>query len=159
MIDGVKIKALCVLADQAQGREVVSRPGFLMEVVRDDERLLTRFGQATFTVTYPGAIKAFHWHRRQDDVWFVSSGKALIVLYDRREDSPTYGQTETLTAGTDDWKVIVIPAGVVHGYAVLGDQPVMLFYHTTESYNARQPDEERIPYDDPTVGFDWSRYS
>ncbi|MDD5110906.1 MAG: dTDP-4-dehydrorhamnose 3,5-epimerase family protein [Patescibacteria group bacterium] len=130
-----------------------------MEVVREDERLLSHFGQTTFTVTHPGSIKAFHWHKKQDDVWFVASGHALVVLYDQREDSPTFRQTETITAGTDDYKVIVIPAGVVHGFKVLGDEPVYLFYHTTVSYQAKAPDEERIPYDDPTIGFDWSKYA
>lgn len=159
MIDGVKIKPLKVWPDAAQGREVIARPGFLMEVVREDERLLSRFGQTTFTVTHPGSIKAFHWHKNQDDVWFVASGKAFIVLHDQRENSPTFGQTETHTAGSGNYKVIVIPAGVVHGFKVLGNEPVYLFYHTTQSYNPAHPDEERIPYDDPTIGFDWSKYS
>lgn len=159
MIDGVKIKPLKVWPDVAQGRESIKQPGFLMEVVREDERLLSHFGQTTFTVTFPGTIKAFHWHRNQDDVWFVASGKALVVLYDQRENSPTFGQTETFTAGTDDYKVIVIPAGVVHGFKVLGNEPAHLFYHTNVPYNAKQPDEERMSYDDPVIGFDWSKYS
>lgn len=159
MIDGMIIKKLKVWPDAAQGREVIVHPGFLMEVVREDDGLLQRFGQTTFTVTHPGAIKAWHWHRRQDDVWFVASGKALIVLYDRRPDSPTLGVTQTLTAGTDDWKVVVIPAGVVHGYKVLGGNPVLLLYHTTQAYNPAAPDEERLPYDDPEIGFDWAKYS
>lgn len=159
MIDGVKIKALDVRGDQAQGREVMPRPGFLMEVVREDDGLLSRFGQSTFTVTYPGAIKAFHWHRQQDDVWFVASGQALLVLHDLRQSSPTRGKTQTILAGAGDYKVIVIPAGVGHGYKVLGDEPVLLFYHTTHAYHAQAPDEERIPFDDPGIGFDWSKYS
>ena len=159
MIDGVKIKPLKVWPDVSQGREAMVRPGFLMEVVREDERLLSHFGQTTFTVKYPGTIKAFHWHRNQDDVWFVASGKALIALYDRRENSPTFGQTEVLTAGTNDYKAIVIPAGVVHGFKVLGNEPVLLFYHTTTAYDTKTPDEERLSYDDPTIGFDWSKYT
>lgn len=158
MIDGVKIKVPKIWSDQAQDREVIGKPGFLMEVVREDEHLLLRFGQTTFSLTHPGAIKAFHWHRNQDDVWFIASGKALVVLYDRREGSPTFGKTEILTAGTGEYKVIVIPAGVVHGYKVLGHDPVLLFYHTTQPYNAKDPDEQRIPYDDPTIGFAWASY-
>lgn len=159
MLDGVKIKELKVRPDVAQGRESMAKPGFLMELVREDERLLSHFGQTTFTVTHPGAIKAFHWHRYQDDVWFVASGKALIVLFDRRENSPTYGQTQVVEAGTGDYKVVVIPAGVVHGFKVLGNEPVHLFYHTTAAYNPAQPDEERLPFDDPSIGFDWAKYS
>ena len=156
MIDGVKIKELTLHQDISDTPdELMTKPGFLLEVLRTDDGLLEKFGQSIFTVAYPGAIKAFHWHKNQADLWFVASGKAKIVLYDQRPDSATRGQTQVIYAGTNDYKLIVIPAGVVHGYKVIGDQPVMLFYHATESYNRDNPDEERIAYNDPRIGFDW----
>jgi dTDP-4-dehydrorhamnose 3,5-epimerase len=130
--------------------------GYLRELVRDDEGLLSRFGQTTVTKTYPGVIKAFHWHNNQDDVWYVACGHARIVMYDRRPDSPTHGQTQVVYAGEDNPLVILIPSGVAHGYQVLGNQPMILVYHTTRSYNPEDPDEERIDFDDPQIGFDWS---
>jgi dTDP-4-dehydrorhamnose 3,5-epimerase len=39
---------------------------------------------------------------------------------------------------------------------VLGNEPAGLLYHTTEAYDPADPDEERIPFDDPTIGFDWT---
>jgi len=51
--------------------------------------------------------------------------------------------------------LVVIPKGVAHGYRVLGVTPVTLFYHTTESYDPKNPDEERIDFDDKWIGFDW----
>ena len=51
--------------------------------------------------------------------------------------------------------MIVIPVGVAHGYKVVSEEPVLLFYHTTESYDPGNPDEERMPYNDPVIGFDW----
>lgn len=130
--------------------------GYFREVLRDDDNLLTRFGQTSFTKTYPGVIKAFHWHNHQDDLWYVADGMARVVLYDQRDGSSTQGQTQVIYAGEDNPVLIVIPVGVAHGYQVLGTKPVLLFYHTTQSYNPTQPDEERIPFDDPTIGFDWS---
>lgn len=156
MIDGVVVKPLVVHPDVAEAGEAITRPGFLMEVLRDDDRLLRRFGQTTFTVAYPGTIKAFHWHARQDDLWFVASGKVRVVLHDLREGSLTKGQTDVFTAGGGDYQLIVIPVGVAHGYQVIGHEPVLLFYHTTESYDPKAPDEQRIAYNDPTIGFDWS---
>ena len=129
--------------------------GYLLEVLRDDDELLERFGQTTFTVTYPGVIKAFHWHRKQYDLWFMAIGEAQVVLHDLREDSPTYKLTQVVYAGEHAPVLIVIPPGVAHGYQVLGDKPVGLFYHTTKSYDPSDPDEERIPYNDPEIGFDW----
>lgn len=155
MIDGVKIKQLKIWKDKPDLAQPDVVPGFLMEVLRADEGLLPKFGQTTFTVAYKGTIKAFHWHKKQDDLWFVAAGKAMIVLYDLREDSKTFGETQVIYAGKDDYKLIVIPAGVAHGYKVLSNEPVLLFYHTTEPYNAKAPDEERMAHDDPRIGFDW----
>ncbi len=154
-IEGVVVKELAVQQDISDTDENVAKPGFLMEVLRDDDDLLRKFGQCTFTVAYKDTIKAFHWHKKQDDLWFVASGKEHIVLHDLRQESPTCGTTETVTAGEGDYKLIVIPVGVAHGYKVVSEEPVLLFYHTTESYDPGNPDEERMPYNDPVIGFDW----
>mgnify|MGYP005851944433 CR=1 FL=1 len=130
--------------------------GYVREVLRDDDGLLERFGQTTITKTYPGVIKAFHWHKNQDDIWYVAQGMARVVMHDLRRDSPTHGETQVVHAGEDNPVLIFIPRGVAHGYQVLGDKPVLLFYHVTQSYDPDDPDEERIPFDDAQIGFDWS---
>jgi len=147
MIEGVEVKKLATFCDDR---------GFFREVLRDDDGLLSRFGQTSVTKTYPGIIKAFHWHKLQDDLWYVASGMARVVLHDLRESSKTKGETDVIFAGEENPVLIKIPTGVAHGYQVLGNQPVILFYHTTESYKKEAPDEERIPFDDPKIGFDWS---
>lgn len=154
-IEGVKIKELTVHQDIPDTDQNKTHLGFLIEILRDDDDLLKRFGQTTFTVTYEDTVKAFHWHKRQDDLWFVASGKAIIVLHDIRENSPTMGVTQMISAGDNDYKLILIPSGVAHGYKVIGKKPVLLFYHTTRSYDPLNPDEERIPWDDPEINFDW----
>lgn len=155
-IDGVIVKRLLVRQDIPDISEQVSRPGFLIEVLREDDGMLRRFGQTTFTVAHEDTIKAFHCHKEQDDLWFVATGKAAVVLFDRREDSPTYGTTQVFTAGADDYKLVLIPAGVVHGYKVVSKDSVLLFYHTTRAYDPGNPDEERIPWNDPSIDFDWN---
>jgi len=146
VIDGVVVKQCAVHGDDR---------GFLMEVVRDDEPVFRQVKQTTFTVSYPGVVKAFHWHRRQWDVWFFSAGMVQVVMYDLREGSPTHGRTDVLYMGERCPLVVAIPPGVAHGYRVLGSQPAALFYHTTERYDPAAPDEERISFDDPRIGFDW----
>jgi dTDP-4-dehydrorhamnose 3,5-epimerase len=130
--------------------------GYFREILRDDDHLLRRFGQSSVTKTYPGVIKAFHWHQDQDDLWYVVDGMARVVLYDRRPDSPTCGVTQVVYAGDDNPVLIHIPTGIAHGYQVLGHKPVVLVYYVTKAYDPRDPDEQRIPFDDPTIGFDWS---
>jgi dTDP-4-dehydrorhamnose 3,5-epimerase len=130
--------------------------GYFRELLRDDDQLLRQFGQTSITKTYPGVIKAFHWHNLQDDLWYVADGMARVVLHDLRAESPTNGVTQVVYAGEDNAVLILIPKGIAHGYQVLGNKPVLLFYHVTHSYNPKQPDEERIAFDDPKIGFDWS---
>ena len=147
MIKGVQVKKLVKYNDDR---------GFFMEVLRNDDKLMKKFGQTSFTLTYSGVIKAFHYHKKQDDLWFVAGGMAQVVLYDMRKDSKTYKETQVIFAGEDNPVLILIPIGVAHGYKVLGEKPVTLFYHTTESYNAKKPDEHRIDFDDKKIGFDWT---
>lgn len=130
--------------------------GYFREILRDDDALLACFGQTSITKTYPGVIKAFHWHADQDDLWYVADGMARVVLHDIRADSPSFKTTQVIYAGEDNPVLIYIPTGVAHGYQVLGNKPVLLFYHVTRSYDPKNPDEERISWDDPEIAFDWS---
>ena len=104
----------------------------------------------------PELIKAFHWHRRQWDYWDIVSGDARIVLVDLRPESPTRGRIQVLIAGERAPKVVAIPPLVAHGYQVLSLRDVVLCYYVTEPYDPDDPDEGRIRYDDPRIGFDWS---
>ena len=156
MISGVKIKELKVWRDKPDLKQKV-KPGVFMEILRDDDGLLKKFGQSNFTIAHKGTIKAFHWHKYQDDLWFLATGRSAIVLYDMRKKSKTFGKTEVIYGGTDDYKLVLIPQGVVHGYKVLSDKPCLLFYHVTKAYNPKNPDEERIDPFDKKINFDWQK--
>lgn len=154
-IDDVKIKELKVFKDKPDLDQPGIEPGVFMEVLRDDDNLMSSFGQSNFTIAPKGTIKAFHWHKYQDDLWFIATGRAVIVLFDRREDSTTFGQTQVIEAGRDDYKLVLIPQGVTHGYKITSDEECCLFYHVTRAYNRENPDEERIDPFDKTINFDW----
>ena len=147
MIQGVEVKKLVRHLDDR---------GFFMEILRDDDELLKRFGQASLSKSYPGVIKAFHYHKRQDDIWFFPVGNAQVVLHDMREDSATKGETNVFYLGEDNPQIVIIPVGVAHGYRVLGNTPAVIVYFTTESYDPKNPDEYRVAWDDPSIGFDWN---
>jgi dTDP-4-dehydrorhamnose 3,5-epimerase len=81
VIDGVFFKKLIKHCDDR---------GNFMEILRDDENILKKFGQASASMSYPGVIKAFHYHKLQDDVWYFPVGNAQVVLHDLRKESSTY---------------------------------------------------------------------
>lgn len=147
MIEGVVFKKLIKHCDDR---------GTFMEIVRDDENMLERFGQLSASMSYPGVIKAFHYHEYQDDIWYFPSGNVQVVLYDLRSNSPTHGQTAVYYMGEENPSSLLIPKGVAHGYRVLGEKPAVIIYLTTRSYCREEPDEKRIPWDDPMINFDWN---
>ncbi len=81
LIDGVAARRAKVLPDQR---------GRLGEIMRADDPWFEKFGQVYFTTTYPSVVKAWHYHKKQTDHFYVAKGTVKIALYDKREDSPTY---------------------------------------------------------------------
>lgn len=149
MIKGVEIKELVIHPDDR---------GMFTEVLKSTDAFIEAhpFAQISHTVTYPGVIKAFHWHKYQTDYWYCVVGNIRVGLVDIRPGSPTEGVKMSVCIGEWSRRVIKIPPGVAHGYQVLGQQPAQLIYYTTKPYNPEQPDEERIAWDDPALGFDWT---
>lgn len=104
--------------------------------------------QLSFSEMTPGAIKAFHLHFLQEDLWFVPpSQRLLVVLHDVREGSPTKGVTMRFVMGDGRAQLVRIPGGVAHGAANPWQQPASIIYLVTEQFEAAIPDEHRLPWD------------
>jgi dTDP-4-dehydrorhamnose 3,5-epimerase len=61
------------------------------------------------------------------------SGRALDVLVDCRETSPTYGQHVTLELAGDSGDGVLVPPGVAHGFCARSDNAIML-YRTSSAH-------------------------
>ena len=146
MIQGVEIKQLARHADER---------GFLMELLRSDESIFTKFGQCYVSMNYPGVIRAWHWHKKQDDFFVVVKGMIKVGLYDLREGSPTQGEAAEFYLGDNNSIMLKIPVGVVHGYKTVGTEPSLLINFPSEVYNPQEPDEYRLPWDTDQIPFDW----
>lgn len=131
--------------------------GYFLEVARLGAGGVAAFPAASTQVSaalsYPGAIKAFHFHHRQTDFWVPVMGMLQVALVDLRPGSPTHGRKNTLYAGELQTWQLLIPPGVAHGYKVIGTGPALLVYVTDRFYDPS--DEGRIPYDDPRIQYDW----
>ena len=148
LIDGVRVQPFPVFPDDR---------GYFLEVHRMGRGLAAAFPadttQISAALSYPGAIKAFHFHLHQTDCWTPAKGLFQVALVDLRLDSPTFGKRNTFYVGPlRPWQVL-IPPGVGHGYKVVGREEAMLVYMTDRIYNPK--DEGRIPYDDPSIHYDW----
>src|ERR1700737_3961325 len=84
--------------------------------------------QISAALSYPGTIKAFHFHRHQTDYWAPVQGMLQVAPVDLRRDASTYGARNTLYVGSlRPWELL-IPPGVAHGYKVIGPDPALLVY-------------------------------
>ena len=148
LIDGVLVQPYDLWPDDR---------GYFLEVIRMQQGLAASFApettQVSAALSYPGTIKAFHFHLHQTDLWVPMSGAFQVALVDLRPESPTYKLKNTLYVGTlKPWQLL-IPPGVGHGYKVVGETSAALVYVTSQIYNPA--DEGRIPYDDRSIQYDW----
>ena len=64
-----------------------------------------------------------------------------------------FGLRNTIYVGPlRPWQIL-IPAGVAHGYKVIGIEGALLVYMTDRFYNPQ--DEGRIVYNDLSINYDW----
>ena len=126
-----------------------------MELLRSDDSIFTKFGQCYVSMNYPGVIRAWHWHKKQDDFFVVMKGMIKVGLYDLREGSPTRGEAGEFYLGDNNNIMLKIPVGVVHGYKTVGTEPSLLINFPSEVYNPEEPDEYRLPWDTDQIPFDW----
>jgi dTDP-4-dehydrorhamnose 3,5-epimerase len=147
-IEGVRTKTLRVIPDER---------GWLMEILREDDTgFFTRFGQVYTSATYPGVVKAWHYHQRQIDNFACVAGMVKLVLVDTRPESPTKGAVNEFFLGTQNPLLVQVPNLVYHGWKCISPEVALVINVPTEPYHYDAPDEYRIaPH--KTLPYDWTR--
>jgi dTDP-4-dehydrorhamnose 3,5-epimerase len=148
LIDGVKVKQLRVIPDER---------GQLMEILRCDDEQFTKFGQVYMTTAYPGVVKGWHYHKKQIDNMAVVRGMMKLVLYDSRENSPTYKLLNEFFFGEHHPLLIQIPPFVFHGFKAISEYEAIVINLPTEPYNYDDPDEYRVHPHENDIPYDWAR--
>ena len=156
LITGVEIKELKTFPDDR---------GFFREVIRSSDSFFSEsnnFAQWSHSKMGRNTVKAWHFHHQQIDWWYLGLGVIEVVLYDLREESPTYKQKMQFYLGEEELDsrakaaVVKIPQGVLHGCKVLTPF-AHLFYVTSCTYNPE--DEGRYPFNSDVVPHLWGTES
>jgi len=141
MLPGIIIKPLKRFYDER---------GSFTELIRSDWKDILgedRFVQANLSITHPGIVRAWHRHLRgQVDYFIIIKGAAKICAYDEE----TKELTEIHSYGEKP-QIIRIPGHYWHGFKTIGTEPTHLIYFVNKLYNYKDPDEERRPWNDPTI--------
>ena len=148
LIEGVEARRAKVIPDER---------GRLGEILRADDPWFEKFGQVYFTTTYPGVVKAWHYHVKQTDHFYVLRGLVKVGLYDGRPDSPTHGVVNEVYLGEHCPGLVRIPAGVQHGWMCVSDIEAIIINMVTEPYDYKDPDEFRTHPHDNEIPYDWTR--
>ncbi|MFL5982988.1 MAG: sugar phosphate nucleotidyltransferase [Gaiellaceae bacterium] len=126
--------------------------GWLVEIARTSG-LPKPIRQTNVSFSRAGTIRGLHFHERgQDDLFVCLQGRARVVAFDRET-----GETFCEDIGDDNFAAVYVPGNLAHGFEALTD--VLMLYHVSEEYDANDPDEHGLPWDDPRVVDLWSTRS
>lgn len=148
VINGVQIKELRLICDER---------GRLMEILRNDDKIFRKFGQVYITTCKPNIIKAWHYHKKQDDHFVCVKGKIRLALYDSRKGSSTYKMVNEFELYLEGQQLVRIPRHVYHGFKCISDEEAMVINIPTMAYNAKKPDEYRIDAFENKIPYDWGK--
>ncbi|MBN2452741.1 MAG: dTDP-4-dehydrorhamnose 3,5-epimerase family protein [Candidatus Omnitrophica bacterium] len=148
MIDGVKVKKLRVITDDR---------GRLMEILRCDDAIFEKFGQVYMTTAFPGVVKAWHYHKKQDDNFTCISGTMRLALFDARKKSPTYGEVNDFVISPENPMLVHIPKEIYHGFKCVSDSEAVVINTVTLPYNSKDADEFRVDAYENDIPYDWRK--
>jgi dTDP-4-dehydrorhamnose 3,5-epimerase len=126
--------------------------GWFAELARAS-KLPKPIRQVNLSWSRKGVIRGLHYHERgQDDLFACLQGMVRVVVLDRAS-----GETFTEDIGDENPVAVYVPGRHAHGYEALTD--ALFAYLVTEEYDAADPDEHGVPWDDARVVGLWSTRS
>jgi dTDP-4-dehydrorhamnose 3,5-epimerase len=115
--------------------------------------------QVHLTTTLPGRVRAWGLHRASTDRLFVVRGLVSIVVYDGRQQSPTFATLNEFRVSDRNPALLVIPPNLYHGWRNIGVDEAFIVNLPSRQYIHDGPDALDLPYDDPgaesVVPFRW----
>lgn len=133
--------------------------GYFFESFRLDEFqekvCNTVFVQDNESRSMAGVVRGLHFQKppfTQAKLVRVVTGAVLDVAVDIRRGSPTFGRYVACELTAENHRMLFVPRGFAHGFAVLSD--VAVFQYKCDNYYAPQS-EGAIAWDDPDLGIDW----
>ena len=133
--------------------------GFFVE--RFNKKLFQDLGlpvdyfQDNHSLSAPNVIRGLHFQNNPSQAKLVGClrGKILDVAVDIRKNSPTFGKYFSIELSAENGKLLFIPAGFAHGFAVLGAEPADVMYKVDNQFS--KEGDGGIRFNDPDLKIDW----
>jgi dTDP-4-dehydrorhamnose 3,5-epimerase len=116
----------------------------------------TKFIQDNESKSTKGVLRGLHFQTppyAQAKLVRVIEGEVLDVAVDLRQDSPTYGQHETVLLSGDNKKQFFVPRGFAHGFLVLSESAIFS-YKVDNKYSPTH--DSGLLWNDPELNIDWN---
>ena len=144
MIDGVTVTPLKQIHDER---------GKVMHMLRKDSPVFESFGEIYFSSVHPGALKAWHRHKRMTLNYAVIVGEIKFVLFDDRPGSLTRGVVQELFISRENYMLVTVPPMIWNGFKSVGSGTAIV---ANCSNIPHSPDEiERLSPFDPAIEYRW----
>ena len=120
-----------------------------------DLSLPVDYFQDNHSLSSPNVIRGLHFQNNPSQAKLVGClrGKILDVAVDIRKDSPTLGKYFSIELSAENGKLLFIPAGFAHGFAVLGNEPADVMYKVDNQFS--KEGDGGIRFNDPDLKIDW----
>ena len=142
MIEGVKIVPL---------RQILDERGKVMHMLKSTDPHFQQFGEIYFSCVHPGAIKAWHIHKKMTLNYAVPYGKIKFALYDERATSSTKGEIMEFFLGPENYSLVSVPPMVWNGFKGVGEVTSLVancatIPHDPGEIERMDPIKSSIPY-------------
>lgn len=129
---------------ESYNSKVFAEAGIRVDFVQDNQSFSQR-----------GTLRGLHVQANpfeQGKLVRVIQGKVLDIAVDIRKNSPTYGQHYSVELSGENFRMLWIPPGFLHGFVTLEDQTIFT-YKVTNLYN--KASEIGVRWDDPELNLNW----
>lgn len=133
-------------------RIIPTAGGPVLHMLRNDSPLFAGFGEVYFSEVEPFAVKGWKRHKEMVQNFVVPCGRIKFVLFDDRENSPSFGQLAKYELGRpDDYGLLTVPPMIWYSFACVGSTPGLIancasLTHSPEESEKAELDASFIPY-------------
>lgn len=129
-IEGVTVTPLKKIADER---------GCVMHMLKSSQPgEFIHIGEVYFSLTNPGFIKGWKYHKEIRQQMVVPMGSVRIVLHDDRLDSKTKGAVQVVDFGDCNYVLLTIPPQIWYAFAAKDEKPAMIANATSAPHRPEE---------------------
>ncbi|WP_319508432.1 dTDP-4-dehydrorhamnose 3,5-epimerase family protein [uncultured Methanolobus sp.] len=144
MLEGVKLTPLKIITGEQ---------GDVMHAMKCTDPEFSGFGEAYFSTVKQGSVKAWKCHKKMALNLVVPCGRIKFVLWDGRQDSPTYSCFYEIVLSPENYHRLTVPPMVWVGFQGM-EKGLNILMNLADILH--DPDEtERLEINNDRINYKW----